>query len=210
MRINAIVVNLLKNIQPIRWMVIQKYVTEQNGSAFLELFFPFIPFIERTASLTTFKKRHRLPWASSGTQVKYNLATITTIRKWDLKFNIKNLKGSLILQTMFTSVIKMKTKVKTFVSTIFLVFSPISILNWQNVWRNTQTVQLIQTTKRLTSQKKVTYLHSGSQKRLFLCCRLYLISFDQLYIQGWQISGCLYAVVRRKWQKKKRKKVKLF
>lgn len=38
MGINAIVVNLLKNIQPIRRIVIQKYVTEQNGSAFLELF----------------------------------------------------------------------------------------------------------------------------------------------------------------------------
>lgn len=38
MGINAIVVNLLKNIQPIRRMVIEKYVTEQNGSAFLELF----------------------------------------------------------------------------------------------------------------------------------------------------------------------------
>lgn len=59
-RINAIVVNLLKNIQPIRRMVIQKYVTEENGSAFLELF-PFIPFIKHTASLTTFKKRHCLP-----------------------------------------------------------------------------------------------------------------------------------------------------
>lgn len=38
MGINAIVVNLLKNIQPIRQMVIQNYVTEQKGSAFFKLF----------------------------------------------------------------------------------------------------------------------------------------------------------------------------
>lgn len=51
MGINAIVVNLLKNIQPIRRMVIEKYVTEQNGSAFLELF-SIYTIIKRTASLT--------------------------------------------------------------------------------------------------------------------------------------------------------------
>lgn len=53
---------------------------------------------------------------------------------------------------MFTSVIKMKTKVKTFVSTIFLfVFKPFQLTG---KWPKLQIIQFMQTTKHLTSKKK--------------------------------------------------------
>lgn len=62
-------------------MVIQKYVTEQNGSAFVVSPHLYLFITHAPASLTTFKKRRRPPRASPGARVKYNLATITTIRK---------------------------------------------------------------------------------------------------------------------------------
>lgn len=62
-------------------------------------------------------------WLLSAKIMKLKSTTATTIRKLEIKLNLKKtLKHSLILQIMFTWVIKMKTKVKTFVSTIFFFF----------------------------------------------------------------------------------------
>lgn len=99
-RINVLVVNLLKKIQPIRWMVHGPEICNRTlwKCIFITFFFFFFHlYLSRlcttvTALLTTFKKTGWLLLANSWNKIKNSLTTVTTIRKLELKLKHKKLK----------------------------------------------------------------------------------------------------------------------
>lgn len=106
-------------------------------------------------------------WLLSAKIMKLKSTTATTIRKLEIKLNLKKtLKHSLILQIMFTWVIKMKTKVKTFVSTIFFFFSLLIFTLNQFVNKNGENVRHVSHPVHMLNKKVSQFIQTRNASML--------------------------------------------